>query len=273
MRMLLLIACVWISCGSPALAQGPAKPRSLAGPAPTDLPDTNPHTSAADLETGRQLYEGRCGHCHGQKGEGGRGAVLNAGRFRHGNSDRELFLVIRNGIPNTEMPGAFNLPALEVWRIVGYVQQLSRQGAAEPSSGDATAGAIVYERNGCAVCHTVDGKGGFLGPDLTGIGAKRALRHLRESIVNPTADIPLDYRSVSVTDRAGSDTSGIHLNEDEYSVHLRDVSGNLRSFMKSEIVKIALPRVSLMPPFSSLSTTDLENLVAYLSGLRPEKAP
>ena len=270
MRMLLLISCVWISCGSLAFAQGPARPPR---PAPTDVPEKTPHTSPADLDTGRRLYEGRCGHCHGQNGEGGRGAVLNSGRFRHGSSDRELFQVIRNGIPNTEMPGAFNLPALEVWRIVGYVQQLSRQGASEPSSGDASAGAIVYERNGCAACHTIDGKGSFLGPDLTGIGAKRAVRHLRESVVNPSADIPLDYRSVSVTDRAGADTSGVHLNEDEYSVHLRDVNGNLRSFMKSEIARIALPRLSMMPPYTSLSTTDLENLVAYLSGLRSEKVP
>ena len=112
-----------------------------------------------------------------------------------------------------------------------------------------------------------------MGPDLTGIGSRRAVRHLRESIVDPNADIPLDYRSVSVTDRKGANISGIHLNEDEYSVHLRDVNGNLRSFMKGEIAQIALPRQSLMPPFISLSTVDLENLVAYLSALRPEKAP
>ena len=56
-------------------------------------------------------------------------------------------------------------------------------------------------------------------------------------------------------------------------MHLRDVNGNLRSFMKGEIAQIALPRQSLMPPFISLSTVDLENLVAYLSALRPEKAP
>jgi hypothetical protein len=43
--------------------------------------------------------------------------------------------------------------------------------------------------------------------------------------------------------------------------------------MKSEIAGITLPRLSLMPPFTSLSATDLENLLAYLSSLRPEKAP
>ncbi len=33
----------------------------------------------------------------------------------------------------------------------------------------------------------------------------------------------------------------MHLNEDEYSVHLRDAGGNLRSFMKSELAQVALP--------------------------------
>jgi putative heme-binding domain-containing protein len=170
------------------------------------------------------------------------------------------------------MPGTFSLPTVDVWRMVGHVQQLSRQGTSEPSSGDAAAGAIVYDKSGCSVCHTLDGKGGFLGPDLTGIGARRAVSHLRQSLTNPNADISLDYRTVSLTDRAGTQTSGIHLNEDEYSVHLRDVAGNLRSFMKVDVAQLSLPRTSLMPPFIPLAPADLENLVAYLSALRPEKA-
>ncbi|MGH9851444.1 MAG: c-type cytochrome, partial [Blastocatellia bacterium] len=68
-----------------------------AGQPRSNLPEANPYTTAADLEAGRKLYVGKCGHCHGQNGEGGRGATLNTGQFRHGSSDREIFLVIRNG--------------------------------------------------------------------------------------------------------------------------------------------------------------------------------
>ena len=146
---------------------------------------------------------------------------MNSGGFRRGGSDRELFLTIRNGIPNTEMPGAFNLPEMEVWRIAAYVKQLSRQGAPEAVVGDAGAGALVYEKNGCSTCHTINGKGGYVAPDLTDIGAKRAVRHIRQSIVDPNADIPLDYRSVTVTDKSGKTTNGIHLNEDAYLSSLR----------------------------------------------------
>jgi putative heme-binding domain-containing protein len=204
-------------------------------------------------------------------GEGGRGATLNTGRFKHGSSDREIFLVIRNGIPNTEMPGTFNYPELEIWRMVAYVRQLSRQGTPEPATGDPTAGALVYQKNGCASCHSIDGKGSFLGPDLSDIGAKRAVRHLRESLLEPNADLPLDYRTVEVVSITGKSSSGIHLNEDEYSIHLRDMKGDLRSFLKSEIKEIKLPRESLMPDYKSLSKDDLENLVGYLSSLRQRK--
>lgn len=267
MQKILLFACwMMFALSLPAQRPGGRQPRA----APANLPESNPYSSAADLELGRKLYLGRCGHCHGQSGEGGRGAVLNTGQFRHGGSDRELFLVIRSGIPNTEMPGAFGLPDLEIWRMVGHVQQLGRQGASDPITGNAAAGAIVYQENGCAPCHSINGQGGFQGPDLSDIGAKRAVRHLRESILNPSTDIPLDYRSVAVTTLTGQSISGIHLNEDEYSVHLRDLSGNLRSLMKSELKDIKLPRQSLMPAYTSLSKTDLENLVAYLGSLRPK---
>ncbi len=257
LRAVVLTACCWMAFVTFNAAQGG--------------PDKNPYSSPADVAIGRKLYEGRCGHCHGQNGEGGRGAVLNTGRLRHGSSDRELFATIRNGIPNTEMPGSRLGPEIDIWRVVAYVQQLGRQGASEIVSGDPKAGALVYQRSGCATCHSINSEGGFFGPDLTDIGAKRATRYLRESIVNPDADIPLDYRSASVIDRTGKSVSGIHLNEDEYSIHLRDTGGNLRSFMKSELAEIALPRRSMMPPYATLAPSDLDNLVAYLSSLRPDQ--
>lgn len=266
MHQLLIIACLALGWTWPLPAQTPGAPARRPA---ADLPETNPYATPEDVAAGRRLFEGRCGHCHGQAGEGGRGAVLNDGRFRHGDSDRDLFMTIRNGVPNTEMPGARNLPAREIWRMVAYVRQLSRQGAPEPNPGDPAAGAVVYRNSGCATCHRIGSEGAFLGPDLSDIGARRAIRHLRESIVEPGADIPLEFRQVSVVDRQGATVTGIHLNEDEYSVHLRDMAGNLRSFMKRDIAGMSLPRTSIMPAYRALSEVELQNLVAYLSSLRP----
>jgi putative heme-binding domain-containing protein len=271
MRKVVLIACCWVACVSAALAQRPDR-QSQRGT--VNLPETNPYSSAADVAAGRRLYLGRCGHCHGQSGEGGRGNVLTSGRFRHGDSDRELFLVVRNGIPDTEMPGVVrSIPDVDVWRMVAYVKELNRQGAPEPVTGDAAAGAVVYQKHGCAACHTIEGQGGFLGPDLTDIGAKRAVRHLRESLVSPNADIPLDYRSVAVVTAAGVSVSGIHLNEDEYSIHLRDMTSMPRSFLKRELKEIKLTGTSSMPAYMSMSKKELEDLVAYMASLQPKRSP
>ena len=49
------------------------------------------------------------------------------------------------------------------------------------------------------------------------------------------------------------------------------MSGNLRSFLKREIKDIKLPRQSLMPAYTSLSKSELEDLVAYLTSLRPKR--
>ncbi|MGH9675433.1 MAG: c-type cytochrome [Bryobacteraceae bacterium] len=250
-----------------ATAQRGGRPR----PAAENIPETNPYSSPDDVAAGRKVYAGRCGHCHGQAGEGGRGAALT-GRLRHSTSDREIFLIIRNGIPGTEMP-ATRLPDLDVWRMTAYVKQLSRQGLDAPApSGDAVAGAIVYRKQSCAQCHVIRGQGGDLGPDLTDIGARRPARHLRESLVQPGADIPIEYRTVEVALPSGKTISGIHLNEDEYSVHMRDLAGNLQSFLKKEVRDVRLPRQSVMPAYASLSPADIDNLVAYLHSLRPGAA-
>jgi putative heme-binding domain-containing protein len=263
MRKTLTIGC-WMLCTSVMSAQPPQRSARSA----QSVPAVNPYSSPADVEAGRRLYSGRCGHCHGQSGEGGRGATINTGQFRHGGSDRELYTVIRNGVPNTEMPGAFSLPEIEVWRMVAYVKQLSRQGGAETANGDVRAGEGVYRKLGCQQCHTIGGQGGFAGPDLSNIGSKRAVRFLRESIADPAKDLPLDYRTVTVVTNAGNTVAGIHLNEDEYSIHLRTVSGELHSFLKKELKDIQLPRTSLMPAYRSLAGVDFDNLVAYLNSLK-----
>jgi putative heme-binding domain-containing protein len=106
------------------------------------------------------------------------------------------------------------------------------------------------------------------GPDLSAIGARRSLRYLRESVVDPSADVPLAYRAVTVTTAAGTKIRGIHLNEDDYSIQLRDGNGDPRSFLKDDLQGINYETESLMPSYRSLSAADLDNLMAYLNSLR-----
>jgi cytochrome c oxidase cbb3-type subunit III len=234
-----------------------------------NLPEKNPYDSAADLTTGRQYFLGHCAQCHGPEGEGGRGVNLTTGRYRHGNSDRQLYMTIRKGVPGSEMYGS-SLSQPELWRVVAYVRRLGAAGAEEKAAGDPKAGQAIYEgKGGCASCHIVNGRGGLLGPDLTEIGLRRSLKFLRDSIVDPSAYINPEYRSATVVPRSGAKVRGVVLNEDDYSIQLRDTREELRSFLKSDLKEVQREKESLMPSYKSvLSETEINDLVARLNSLR-----
>ncbi len=58
------------------------------------------------------------------------------------------------------------------------------------TSPSVLAGRILYDRNGCAVCHSVRGKGGKLAPELTHVGGKRDADWLMKHFKEPQAMSP-----------------------------------------------------------------------------------
>jgi putative heme-binding domain-containing protein len=234
-----------------------------------DLAERNPYTSSADEAIGRQYFLGHCAQCHGPEGEGGRGVNLTTGHYRHGSSDRQLYMTIRKGVPGSEMPGS-RLSQPEVWRIVTYVRRLGAAGTGEKAGGDPNLGRVIYEgKGGCATCHAVKEKGGRLGPDLTDVGLRRSLKFLRDSVTDPSSYIDRQYRSAAAVMPDGTKIRGIVLNEDDYSIQLRDMREELRSFLKSDATEIRIEKESLMPAYKdALSDLEINGLVAYLSSLR-----
>jgi len=153
----------------------------------------------------------------------------------------------------------------EVWKVVAYVKRLGSQGLLEKAPGDASAGRQVYEKSGCANCHSIEKAGGSLGPDLTDIGRRRGLKFLAESLIKPEADIPINYRGVQVMLKSGQTVSGIRLNYDDLSIQLRDTRDNLRSFLRENIQDIKYDKPSLMPTYASMNQKSLDDVIAYLN--------
>lgn len=232
------------------------------------LPEVNPFTTDGDIQKGGALFQTHCSYCHGVRGEGGRGADLTAGEYRMGGSDRELFRTIRTGVPGSGMP-AVRVSDEEIWRLVGYVKRLGSQGLLEKAPGDAVGGEALYVKNGCSGCHRIRQTGTDLGPALDGIGRRRGLAFLEESLVKPEAYVANAFRAVQVVLRTGETVAGIRLNEDDLSVQLRELGGNLRSLSKDNIREIRRDKPSLMPSYEGrLNQTELANMVAYLNSLK-----
>lgn len=231
------------------------------------IPQSNPFTSEADLQQGAALFGTHCSYCHGSFGEGGRGADLTAGIYRHGGSDVELWASIRYGVPGTEM-GPVRVTDDEVWKLVAFVKRVGSQGLLEKAPGDPITGHAVYQKSGCGRCHRVGKDGGALGPELTDIGRRRGLKFLAESLAKPEADIPINYRAIQVVLKSGQTVSGIRLNRDDLSIQLRDTQGNLRSFLMDNVKEVRYHKPSLMPAYASMNQKDFDDVVAYLNSLK-----
>ena len=266
MGTLLRVACCFLALLPQLWAQ---RPGGRVGQPPRAPGEKNPFDTPQDVELGNRLFQTHCSYCHGAGGEGGRGADLTTGQYRFGGSDAELFNTIRNGIEGSEM-GPVRATDDAVWRMAAFVKRLGTVEVQEKVPGDPAAGKVVYEtKGGCPACHVINNQGGNLGPELTNIGRRRGLKFLEESLLNPEADLPVNYRGIRVVTNSGETVVGIRLNEDDISIQLRDTGDNLRSFLKDNLKEIRRENPSLMPAYGSILTKkELENLVAYLSTLR-----
>lgn len=217
---------------------------------------------------GKRLFEGQCALCHGQTAEGGRGPRLAQPRLRRAADDKALFELIRNGIPGSEMDGAWQMTDREVSDVVAYVRALGRT-PREALPGEASRGRTLYAAQGCASCHVVSGAGTGFGPELTEVGARRSAANLREHLTDPGKSTPESFMMVRAVTRDGRKIAGVRVNEDSFTVQLRDASGALHSLRKRDLTSFQKsPGESPMPSFRALSSGELDDLVAYLASLR-----
>jgi putative heme-binding domain-containing protein len=220
---------------------------------------------AEDFDTGKAIFNSNCAICHGSDGRGGRGPSLR-GSLRSGNLGSDVEMVIRSGLPGTAMP-KFNFEDDELQALMRYVQSLRHAGPPTPHpKGDRVAGKQLYDTRGCSRCHEIGNEGSTLGPNLTRIGASRSYEYLKTSIVDPSADVPVENRTIKIVARDGKQYQGVWVNEDSFTVQIRLLDESFASFDKQTLKEEVHERKSLMPAYD-FSDTDLKNLLAYLSGL------
>ena len=264
------LTAAWTIRSVPALGQGKEFRNPVAG-------------DPKAIQLGKAYFRTRCGHCHGVDAHGGaQGPDLISGRRVHGDTDAALYRTVTQGVSGTAMP-ANDLPDAQVWAILAYLHSQSAV-SHPPVPGDRARGkALFFGKANCASCHMVNGQGGRLGPDLSRVGASRSIQYLTDSIREPSKDFseglgqigaqapcPVVYDTVTVVTGEGQHLTGVARNEDNYSLQLMDVSGELHMFMKKDLQEVVHERKSLMPAYdeNALSKAELQDLLAYLQSLQ-----
>jgi quinoprotein glucose dehydrogenase len=124
----------------------------------------------------------------------------------------------------------------------------------------------------CLRCHKINGEGGEVGPDLTGVGSRQNREYLLESIVDPNRQIAKGYETVVVTLKNGKSVVGVHKFENSSELKLMTAEGQSITIPKNQIDERQTGK-SAMPEdlIKQLSKSDLRDLVEFMAGLKENK--
>jgi putative heme-binding domain-containing protein len=138
--------------------------------------------------------------------------------------------------------------------------------------GDPVKGWAVFDAR-CAQCHTIYGKGGNVGPDITGVG-RDDLTAVLTNVIDPNLVIGKPYYVNVARTKDGDTLAGLLVEESEQQVVLKDQTQTHRIERKN-LEKLSVQDVSMMPEGLEKQMTEQEfsDLVAFLLTREPPNRP
>jgi putative heme-binding domain-containing protein len=130
-------------------------------------------------------------------------------------------------------------------------------------------GKMMFAATLCSSCHTMQGEGGNIGPDLTQLGNRFTTKDMLEAILDPNKVVSDQYAATVFVMKDGSSIVGKLTNEDENKYFVSQnpfAPQTLREISKADVTSTKLSRVSLMMPglINRLNNEELKDLLAYL---------
>jgi putative heme-binding domain-containing protein len=122
----------------------------------------------------------------------------------------------------------------------------------------------------CSTCHTLFGKGGQIGPDLTSY-KRDDLESMLMNIVNPSGEIREGYETVVIETKDGRSLSGFLAERYDDALVLRGLDGAKTLIPRKEIVSMKSAGRSLMPDglLDAFNEQQIRDLFAYLRSNQP----
>jgi putative heme-binding domain-containing protein len=190
-------------------------------------------------------------------------------RYREGHLPAELWLELFEAIAkrdNPELKACF----AEIRTKVEKSPDPLRSFHPCLKGGDGESGREIFTQKpqaGCVRCHSVEGQGGQIGPELTWLRHSVERLHILESIIVPNATIAEGFGSALLKLKDGEEISGVLTSENTTDVVVTSiVDGKKRKVLVADIVE-RTPLPSPMPPHFGmvLSKREIRDLVEFLA--------
>ena len=155
--------------------------------------------------------------------------------------------------------------------VINYPTEITRSyydriaAATAAGGGDPGNGEEMYVDN-CSDCHMLNGDGGNVGPDLTGIGAQ-GIKFIRESILVPAKKITAGYETWTVVKNDGRKITGLKTRDTATEIDITKATGEIVTIARSDIKEILEDKdTSIMPVdlTEALTVKDFQDVLAFM---------
>ena len=137
-------------------------------------------------------------------------------------------------------------------------------------AGDAALGAKLFQRQGCASCHTISPAEAPRGPMLLDIAKRYEKTVLIQSILKPNAVIAQGFESFIFGMSNGDRVVGFVTDEGAEDLTIRTAGGERQTLVKSRIEQRKKADLSMMPEglVAALTPKEVASLLAFLETLK-----
>lgn len=151
----------------------------------------------------------------------------------------------------------------------GFTNIVAGVAAGVLARGDAAAGKTIFIENqqiACFRCHKINGEGGDVGPDLTGLGERKGREYLIESIVQPNKQVAAGFESVLLTMKGGVELAGLVKSETDTDLVLNSPEDGIMTLKKADI-QARQRGLSAMPEelVTYLNKRELRDIIEFLA--------